>query len=352
MQLQYRDEANKLTREFIKGEILGTTTSDREESFNPLLNVYPDYKVKLQNGEEVQVFSNSIEYKNGTRVYIQKETLDTGDSYYILNEKVRTTELYGSIIFFVLFVLLIFGKKGLKSLLSLASSFAIILFILLPLTLKGYNPVLIAGFISALLLSSMMLITNGRNKITYSALIGCSFSIIVTILLSYFIINYSAISGRSDDLWAYFTFTVQSQINFSLLVIASMIIGVIGAVDDGAITQASVVAELKKANSKLSNLEYYKRAMRVGRDHAGAMINTLVLAYVGSSLPLLMYVYLAPIPTSILINQEMIIIEIFRSIIGSVGLLLAIPITTLVAVHLIKDKDLHDLDYHTHGHSH
>lgn len=148
----------------------------------------------------------------------------------------------------------------------------------------------------------------------------------------------------------YLTINTNNTISLTLLVISSIIIGVIGVVDDAAITQASVVKELKSANNNLNKMEYYNRAMRVGSSHAGAMINTLVLAYLSSALPLMLLFYTGDIPFYVILNKEIVATEIMRSLIGSSGLILAIPITTIISVYMInKDDDCHK---HFCGHKH
>lgn len=313
--------------------------------------LFPNYEVKILEGNNagkiINTYSNGYKYKIGDKVFLEETKEKGGFIYYNLGESIKYDSLILTLFLFVGVIVVVFGKKGLRALSSLAVSLGIIFFVLLPLTLKGYNPVLVASFISVCLLFTVMFLTHGNNRVTYSALLGCSISIFITIIISYITIISANITGFVDETSSYLYFNTEGVINFPLLVIASIIIGVIGVVDDGAITQAGIVAELKHANKNLSKAEYYKRAMRVGSDHAGAMINTLVLAYVGSALPLLLLMYTSKLDTLFLINKEIIATEIFRSLIGSVGLLLAIPLTTLIAVYLVTD---HEKNTHSHPH--
>ncbi len=313
--------------------------------------LFPNYEVKILEGNNagkiINTYSNGYKYKIGDKVFLEETKEKGGFIYYNLGESIKYDSLILTLFLFVGVIVVVFGKKGLRALSSLAVSLGIIFFVLLPLTLKGYNPVLVASFISVCLLFTVMFLTHGNNRVTYSALLGCSISIFITIIISYITIISANITGFVDETSSYLYFNTEGVINFPLLVIASIIIGVIGVVDDGAITQAGIVAELKHANKNLSKAEYYKRAMRVGSDHAGAMINTLVLAYVGSALPLLLLMYTSKLDTLFLLNKEIIATEIFRSLIGSVGLLLAIPLTTLIAVYLVTD---HEKNTHSHPH--
>lgn len=324
--------------------------------------LFQDYLVEIESGEfkgrEVEVYSDGLNYREGQRVYVSHIKESGGGEYFILGEALRQNEILGTLILFIGVIVAVFGRKGIKSLFSLALSLVAIFFILIPAALKGYNPIMISGIFSILLLSLLMLITHGRNKITYSALIGSVSSVLITIIITYITITKASITGFVDDIDSGLFFATNGQIDFTLLTIAGVIIGVIGVVDDASITQASAVRELKSLDNSLSDLEYWKRAMRIGEDHAGAMINTLVMAYVSASLPVLLLFYNSTNSLSYLINKEIIATEIFRSLIGSIGILLSIPITTWIAVKLIKEKDLHSsgnashTHAHVHGHSH
>lgn len=271
-------ENSQDSREYYSGEIINVTNNQDFESDGLTSSKDPNHKnnfdIKILDGvdagQTITVWSNGYNYGVGDKVYIEKYTQPGETPYYFLNEKIRTPEIFLSVLLFCTVVVVLFGWKGLKSLLSLVVSLLIIVFILLPLTLKGYNPVLLSSFISVLLLSTMIFITNGKNQVSISAIIGCISAIFITIILSYLAVEFTSISGKSDEVWTYIDYVNSEYVNFSLIVISTMIIGVIGAVDDGAITQASVVQELKSANPNLGIYEYYKRAMRVGRDHAGA----------------------------------------------------------------------------------
>jgi len=124
----------------------------------------------------------------------------------------------------------------------------------------------------------------------------------------------------------------------------------VGAVNDVAITQSAVVMELH-ATKTLSKKEIYKRAMSVGRDHTGSLINTLVLAYIGASLPLVLLLsYSASYPSSYIVSMEMIATEIVRIIIGAIGLVLAVPLSTIFAILLAKGDTKATTHYHAHHH--
>jgi uncharacterized membrane protein len=147
-------------------------------------------------------------------------------------------------------------------------------------------------------------------------------------------------------------FNTDGVLDFTGLLLGAIIVGVLGVLDDIAVTQAAVVAELYSSNKSLSLREVYRRALRVGREHVGALVNTLVLAYAGASLPLLMYFYLAPVGFWSLINSELFATEIIRAVVGSIGLILTVPIVTGLAVWYLKDYESKHSHGHSHGHGH
>jgi uncharacterized membrane protein len=139
------------------------------------------------------------------------------------------------------------------------------------------------------------------------------------------------LTGMSGDAATFLNFATRGSLDFAGLLLGSMIIGILGVLDDVAITQASVIQELKAANSSLGRRELYTRAIRVGRDHIGSLVNTLALAYVGVSLPLVLFFSRADSSLTLTLNQEIVAAELVRIIIGSIGLVLAVPLTTLIA---------------------
>jgi uncharacterized membrane protein len=193
---------------------------------------YPNYLIKVLEGDEkgklINTYSNGITHGIGDVVYIEHVRDNDGYEYWNLGESLRIDSLILTGLIFVVFVVSVFGIKGLRSLFSLLVSLLIIFYVLIPLTFKGYNPVLLASIISTLLLTSVMFLTHKYTRVSLSALLGCLVSILVTILFSYYIILQSKITGFVDDTSSYLYFATEGSINFPLLIIASIIIGVIG----------------------------------------------------------------------------------------------------------------------------
>jgi uncharacterized membrane protein len=152
----------------------------------------------------------------------------------------------------------------------------------------------------------------------------------LTGLLASFAVSLARLNGFGSE-EAMFLQAAGVSVNLRGLLLAGMIVGTLGVLDDVIVGQASAVTELAEADSTLDWRDLYRRAMNIGHDHIAAMINTLVLAYVGAAMPLLLLFQLYPEPWGLTLNREMIAEEIVRALVGSLGLIAAVPITTFIA---------------------
>lgn len=324
-----------------KGEVLDILSSEKREV--PNTDVQEEYKtlrVKITFGDKVgrtiTIQDAVISTNVGDSLYIKYLKTSDGTELYTVSEPYRLNVLLYLCILFVVVVIIFGGKHGVLSLISLVVSFSSMFFILFPELLKGANPLLVSIMIAMICLFVVMFFSHGFNYVTLSAYLGCMLSIVITLFLAHYAVIAARLSGFADDESVYLNIATGGHLNFQALLIAAIIIGVIGVVDDVAITQASVVAELNSTNTTISTKELYARAMKVGKDHSAALINTLILAYAGASLPLLLLLYTSDTPLLELINREVIATEIIRTIVGSIGLVILVPCSTLIAVLLIK----------------
>jgi len=176
---------------------------------------------------------------------------------------------------------------------------------------------------------------NGFNRKTFSAFLGTLFAILITSIMSFIFVKMINFSGLTSD--SAFNLHMDGlNINFSDLLLSGIIIGIVGILDDIAITQASIVEELKKV--RISSKEIYKKSMKIGRDHIDALLNTLFLAYIGAFFPLVLWFYSTSKPLDLLLSKEIIASEIVRVLIGSIGLILAVPLVTVISIFLINEK--------------
>jgi uncharacterized membrane protein len=190
--------------------------------------------------------------------------------------------------------------------------------------------------VSSLIIIVGSYITHGLSRTTSAAVIGMITTIIFTGLLAYAAVTFTRLSGYNSEEAVYLHFNTHGIVDFQGLLLGGIMIGLLGVLYDIAIGQAIAVEELYHAGgAQLSRKMVYKRAIRIGREHIGALVNTLAIAYVGLSLPLLLLYYTSTADYHITLNQEIFATEIIRTMIGSIGLILAVPITTMIAVFMI-----------------
>lgn len=247
--------------------------------------------------------------------------------------------------FFVgLFVAVVFvfgGRQGVRGLLSLVASLVAIIYILLPGILAGYSPILMSIGISSFIIVIGSYLTHGFNKTTSVAVLGMIVTVCITGVLAWWAVWVTRLTGTVGEETFYLHFQTQGNVDLVGLLLGGIMIGLLGILYDAAIGQAIAVEELSSAGEHLSKWEIYKRALRIGREHIGALVNTLAIAYVGAALPLLLLIHFSNIPLDAMLNKEIFSTEIIRTVVGSIGLILAVPITTLLAVQLLPQIKNH-----------
>lgn len=300
-----------------------------------------------KKGEQVSITDSAFVMEVGDKVYVRYVETRDGSEYYSIQEPYRLQSILILALIFFAAVLLFGGKQGFLSLVALFISFGGIFNFLFPEIINGGNVILIATAGALLSLFVVMYLTHGFTRLTTSAFLGCAFSVVATLLFAKYAVAITSLTGFASEESVYLNLATKGGLDFVALLIGGIIIGVIGVIDDVAITQASVVNQLKAARPELHMWELYGKALQVGKDHMGAVINTLILAYAGASLPLVLLLYVSDTPVLELINREIIATEVVRSIVGSLGLILAVPLTTLIAVFLMKGQKETD---HSHRH--
>lgn len=304
-----------------------------------------------KKGDEVLVVNDYTPFKEGDVVYVNYLKTVQGRELYSVREIDRSS---GLLILATLFigVIILFGRfQGMRSLVSLVASFVVIIFVLLPLLLKGFPPVLVSTCVGFIILFFAIFFTHGWNRESFVAFLGTSIAVCLTGLLAYLSVKGLALTGFASDESVYLNIGTQGTLDFSGLLLGGIIIGILGVLDDIAVTQVAVVAELVRSVENVSKKDIYVRALRVGREHVGALVNTLVLAYTGASLPLLLLFVQSNASTALVLNQEIFATEIVRTVIGSIGLILTVPITTFLAVYFISKENARSHE-HSHGHGH
>lgn len=272
-----------------------------------------------------------LKYQKGDKVIISFDQDKEGNKVYFITDYVRRGSLFWLFIIFIGVTLLVSQKRGLNSLLGMSFSFLMIIKFILPSILAGASPLLMTLAGALFIIPVTFYLSHGLNKKTTVAIIGTLIALVITIILAQLFIKSAKLTGFAAEETSFLQTIKKGTINIKGLLLAGIIIGVLGVLDDITISQSAIVFQLKVANKKISSADLYKRAMVVGKDHIASMINTLILVYSGAALPLLLLFINNPHPFNEVINYEIIAEEIIRTLVGSIGLVLAVPITTFIA---------------------
>lgn len=286
-------------------------------------------------------------FRSGDRVFVVSIDKIDGTKQYLITDYDRRGGLWWLVALFVAAVIWFSRWRGTRSLVGLAISLVVIIGWIVPLITTGSNPVLVTIIGSTVILAVGFLLTEGLSRLMWAAALGTTVTMVIIGALSAWAIRLTSLTGNASEEAFYVQNIGSGAIDLRGLLLAGIIIGTLGILDDMAISQAATVAELRRANPRQSRRELFNAAMRVGQKHLAAIINTLTLAYAGSALPLLVLFNANPQPVSMTLNGENIATEIVRSIVGSLGLILALPITTAVAVWLNVRSDH---PHHEHHH--
>ncbi len=303
-----------------------------------------------KEGEIITIENDYLQLDEGDKFYFRYSVFRDGSEAFGVLHIDRKGSLLLLAGLFVFAVIAFGGWQGVRSLFALAGSFFAIFYILMPSILGGWHPVLVSVLVASFILFAAIFFTHGFNRESAVAYFGTMIAVFLTSIFAIFSVHLTDLSGFSSEASTFLNFNTRGSLDFTALLLGAMIIGVLGVLDDIAVTQAAVVTELFNSNTSLSRLQVYRKALRVGREHVGALVNTLVLAYVGVSLPLLLQFYTASSSLSMSINSELFATEIVRTIVGSVGLILAVPIVTFLAVCYLKDYKPKHGHSHSHGH--
>ena len=279
---------------------------------------------------------------------VEQDWVESGVQEYQLLGFDRINSYYLIVSLFILTVVAVTGMRGVRSMLSLAVSLGIIVYIIVPLTLRGSDPVLVASAVGIAMFAVLIYLTNGFNKLSTITIGGASVGILATIITTLLFSSLVNLTGFGEEEVGILASILESDFDLLGVVRAGFILGVLGVVDDASVSQVHTVAELiKHSHGKANRNEIFKSAMKVGSSHIGSLINTLFLAYVASSFALFILVSQADETLIDILSSEFIAEEIVRTVVGSLGLVLSIPASTYLACWLIKPEDVEG-ELHTH----
>jgi uncharacterized membrane protein len=319
------------------------------ESLGPDAGGNPRYSVELvASGERfeaiVQVASGSalpgsIErdpYEVGDEVVVTRFTGPAGGGTAIISEPWRIPTLATVALAFAAAVVIIGGLRGLRSLVALALTIAVVGKFVIPMLLHGVSPILLAVGGGTLVTIATLLLTEGASRVTLAATLGTVSALVATAVLAAIFTaaaEFTALQGNEEI--AFLIPLIGERVDLQGILLAATVFGALGVLDDVTVTQAATVEQLHRARPDASRAGVIGRAMHVGRSHIAAVVNTLVLAYLGASLPLLLLFALGGQDPLVVVNGEIVAVEVIRALVGSIGIVMAVPLTTLVAAALV-----------------
>ncbi|MDA0208144.1 MAG: YibE/F family protein [bacterium] len=273
----------------------------------------------------------------GDSVYLQVILQDGEPVQVFLVDIVRIPALLFIALLFGALIVLIGYQRGLLAILGLLATLAIIFFFLLPSILAGANPISMTIIASAVILGVNMHLAHGVNKSTALAYLSTLIGLALAAFFAWLFTGLASLSGLASEETVLLYFEAQEFVIPRGILLAGMILGAVGVLDDIAITQAETVTELREVNGNLEDKDIYQRAMRIGRHHIASVVNTLVLAYVGVALPLFLLFLLNDDITMLrFLNEELVAEEFVRTIAGTMALILTVPISTFLATRFNK----------------
>ncbi len=322
------------------------------------INPFQSLSVQILEGKHkdqiVTVENDYVSLKKGDLFYVIITTdSQTGLVQYGVSDPYRLDTLFILTIIFIVIIIIFGGMQGIRGLFSLTLSIFVIFFIFVPQLIHGTSPLFASIVAASCIILVGSYITHGFTRTTSSAVLGMIITVIITCIITYVSVTCLRLSGTSEDA-VFLSYNVEGKIDLQGLLLGGMIIGFLGVLYDIAIGQAIAVEELYRAGISGSFL-VYKRAIRMGREHIGALVNTLAIAYVSASLPLILLFYSSSAHISQIINSEIVATEIVRIIVGSIGIVIAVPITTIIAVYMCKKEifsstGVESISLHSHHH--
>ena len=309
----------------------GRTQTYQIARVNILDGEYAGIIMEIDYGKR-QVRSDDYMLSVGDKVVVSlsKTPENVINAYFV--DYVRITPILWLTGIFAVSIILISRWKGVRALLSTVFSLYIIIGYIIPHILVGEDPLTVSIIGSIILLGVTLYLTYGWTLKTHAAVISMIIVLLLTGALSAIFVVFAKLNGTGDENVMFLMQMMETPISLRGLLLGGMIIGALGVLDDLVTTQASAVFELHHANPNFNFRDLFNSAMRIGQDHVAATVNTLVLAYAGASLPMLLMFSLARGDYGYLINFSFIAEEIVRTLVGSLGLIAAVPLTTTIAI--------------------
>lgn len=347
---QVLNQDDKISEE-LRVKITSVSLCEDNSSKNTKENC-KDITVKVLSGSlKGRVYKIKADYLDLTQ---KNSSLEIGDKYFVTFEGIddngspiltlgEPDRLFGIFVLFIIFISLVVfvsGRQGIFSILALITNFLVLIFVIANGVFSGFNPLILVTLGGILLLSFSMFLTYGFNKKSLSAYLGSLSGFFITIILTLIFSPLLKMTGFASE-EASFLSEIVSNVKMTDVLFVGICVGILGILDDVTVNQSSLTFQLVSANPKLSKRQLFSKSLAVGKDHLSSMVNTLIIAYAGASFPLfLLLIRDTGASFSSIINMEIISEEILRMLVGSIGLILTIPISTYIAVLFAKGRNI------------
>ncbi len=327
---------------FYRGEVIRIIDERKEEfGLNGTQPTIQTVRVKITSGDRAgqeEVVEYGSLHDNQKLIGGQSVVLvSTGDKLYVF-DKYRLISMAGILALFVLCAILFAGWKGITSVVGLGVSVLVLTFFIVPQIMQGRNPLLISLVGAFVIAIVSIYLAHGFNRQTTIAVSSTLISVVCAIGLAQLFVWWTGLTGSGSEEAYYLQTSPIGFINLKGLLLGGIIIGALGVLDDITTAQTAAVYQIWRANPKLSRKELFQRGRLVGKEHITSLVNTLALAYVGASFPALLLFTVYQRPWWVVANTEIIAEEIIRTLVGSIALMLAVPITTYLAVQFLPKE--------------
>lgn len=319
------------TKQIVTVKVLTGQFKGAEPVIDNMLTGNPAYDIMLSKGDKVVLH---VEPKT-------EFAEDADDVEFFISDIKRSGGLYFFTALFVILLLAIGHKKGVNSFLSIASTVALIFFVLMPMILAGISPVIASLTVCIISTVITVYLVGGLNYKSTSAVLGTIVSLIFAAGLSLLAIKITHLTGFAGEEYM-FLYSARPDLSFEGILSASMMLAALGAVMDVGVSIASTINEIHVTDNSLKIRELFNSGMNVGRDIIGTMSNTLILVYLGSALPLVLLS--GNIDMNKFFNLNQVATEISSALIGSIAILACVPITAIISAYLIKMKHSTSVD--------
>lgn len=311
--------------------------------------------VRLDDGSQATMENAAVEgmthalLRPGQTVVVERLEKNDGSVQLLGREPYRLPWVVGLVLAFFALAIVFAGRTGFTSIVGLVVSVLILALFVVPAIGGGSNPLLVSLAGSVAIACTSLYLAHGFTWRTTVALLSTLVTLAISIVLSILAVRVTQLTGQGDEATMFLQLGPLESLNLRGLLLGGIVIGALGVLDDITTTQTAAIAEIKRANPRMDGAALYRSGLAIGREHIASLVNTLALAYVGASLPLLLLFWSgADAPWWVILNNESIVEEIVRTVVGSMALTLAVPISTWFACRLLTGRESAGGHVHVH----